>query len=599
MPSKTTLRTLIIAILLFITLLRLEAQTNVDSLRNVAAKASGTEKVGVLFELFKGLVRTDEEEAWKTIEQALEESESLGYVKGKVRCRLIMGGLFLRQRKFEEALEQLTVGELINKESETDFYASDMKGALGNLYGLKGEVGKALEASLAGYEIAQKTGSNNHIATFSLNIADIYQMAGKLDKATEYLSKALAIYQEEGREFNVAGTLLSMGILESTRNNHGLAIEHLERATEIYQKFNAERRLSYSLSTLGTAYMKLKRFEEALNRYDEAMVINEKLKSYSDIGFVLLNKARIREAQGKMSQAITDANKALEMTKATNDSKQEERIYRVLFRVYETLGNDRKALENFKLATQIKDTLAIQENKVKVEELTAKFEFDKKEQELVTSNESLENAKKEQALSDSRQLFLILTVVLLLVVIVLLVVSYKSYASRSGLNQKYLSEKAQNTELSKVNLEKELVLREIDLKEYVERIQQKNDLISDIESKLAEFEKEGQRSLKTENISELAQSVERKVIRSITWEEFRLKFDEVHKNFIPDLMTEHADLTNNELDICVLLKINLVNKEIAQTLNMTYDSVKKSMQRLYRKLKFDSNDELRAYIVRF
>ena len=92
---------------------------------------------------------------------------------------------------------------------------------------------------------------------------------------------------------------------------------------------------------------------------------------------------------------------------------------------------------------------------------------------------------------------------------------------------------------------------------------QKNDLISDIESKLAEFEKEGSLSIKAGNIRDLALSVERKVVRNITWEEFRLRFDEVHKDFLANLVAQHADLTNNELDVCVLLKINLANKEIA------------------------------------
>lgn len=584
-------------VLLMASISETKGQTEIDSLRRLVDESAGTERIDQLFMLSRVLTRIDLNEAWELANRGIEESDSLDYGRGKTKGRLVKASAFIQQRNEELAYKQLMEAEVLSKEYGEELDLVDFNATLGNVYILRGELDKALGAFLKALELAESSSSMAIQASCILNIAAIHQKVGNFEKAFDYMSKAIVIYEKEGMQLQKGQAYLNYGVLEFQRQNFGISIEFIEKAIEVFREMDAKPNLALGLANLGFFYTSVGKTEEAFKCYDESMSIREELKDYAGIGVLYLNKAQTRRAQNNMNQAISEAQKALVLAKENNHGQLVKNSYKFLSEAYEATGNGNKALENFKAYALVKDSIAETANRDRVQQLTANFEFEKKEQELEASNESLEIARKEQALSKSRQQFLLIGLVLLLVVIGLLLLSYKSYVSKAKLKQKYLSEKSRNSELLKVNLQKELTLKEKDLKGYLEKIQQKNDLISDIEDRLVAFEKEGSLSMKGKNISELARSVERKVNRSITWEEFRLKFDEVHKNFLASLVAKHVDLTNNELDICVLLKINLANKEIAQTLSMSYDSVKKSLQRLYRKLELNSNEELRIYIV--
>lgn len=598
MLRNTTLRIALSGILFMVSILTLRAQGEVDSLRNELAASQGTDRIDKLFVLSKVLIRIDTKEAWELTNEGIRASDSLEYGKGQVKGLLLKASLYIQQRSFDLAYQQLMNAEALSKEHDAELDVLDFKVTLGNIYSSKGQFDKALAIYLEAMELAE-SGPANFLASCLLNISLVYQRTGKLEKAEEYLYQAIELYKEEGMQFEVAQAYINLGTLSFFRQNFGMAINSFKEGVEIFRKMDARPNLALALANLGFMYTNLNRHKEAFECYDESMTIREQLNDVAGIGVLFLNMAKSWQAQKNLGRAISEGNRALQQANQSSYAELKKNTLSFLAEVYEAQGNSRKALENYRAYTRVKDSLAIEANKSKVEELTVNFEYEKKEQELAASRQSLENARKEQALSDSRQLVLIIAVVLLLIVIVLLVISYRNYASRTQMEKKYLSEKTRNTEISSAALHKELLIKEDNLIEYAERIRQKNDLISDIESKLAEFEKEGSLSIRKGNIADLALSVERKVVRNITWEEFRLKFDEVHKDFLANLVEKHTDLTNNELDICVLLKINLANKEIAQTLSMSYDSVKKSLQRLYRKLNLDSNEELKKYIISF
>lgn len=582
----------------FVIMTKLSAQTEIDSLRNELAASSGTDRIDKLFMMSKVLIRIDTEEAWEMTNEGIVASDSLQYGKGQIKGLLLKASLYLQQRNFDLAYRQLMNAESLSNELNEELDMVDFKVTLGNIFNSKGQYDKALAAYFEALEFAE-TGPGAFLASCFLNISLVYQRTGKLDKAEQYIQQAMDIYKREGMQLEVAQTHINLGTLAFFKQNFGIAIDSFREAVAIFRRIGSSPNLALALANLGFMYTNLGRHKEAFECYDESMEIRENLNDISGMGVLFLNRAKSWQAQNRVDRAIADGHKALDLAYKSGYAELKKNTLSFLSEVYEGQGNSQKALENYKAYTLVKDSIAEQANKSKVEELAANFEYEKKERELIDSRRSLENARKEQALSDSRQLVLMIALLLLLIVVVLLVFSYKNYVAKARMKQKLMSEKSRNMELSGTVLQKELLIKENSLKDYVERIQQKNDLISDIESKLAEFEKEGSLSMREGNISELALSVERKVVRNITWEEFRLKFDEVHKDFLANLVAKHTDLTNNELDICVLLKINLANKEIAQTLSMTYDSVKKSLQRLYKKLELNSNEELRAYIIRF
>ncbi|MEM1327153.1 MAG: tetratricopeptide repeat protein [Bacteroidota bacterium] len=81
------------------------------------------------------------------------------------------------------------------------------------------------------------------------------------------------------------------------------------------------------------------------------------------------------------------------------------------------------------------------------------------------------------------------------------------------------------------------------------------------------------------------------------WVNFTAYFQHVHPNFFKRLKEQYPTITPNELNICALLKLNIQNKEMAQLLGISPDSVRKAQHRLSKKIDLTNHKSVRDYIT--
>ncbi|MCF8359981.1 MAG: LuxR C-terminal-related transcriptional regulator [Prolixibacteraceae bacterium] len=77
-----------------------------------------------------------------------------------------------------------------------------------------------------------------------------------------------------------------------------------------------------------------------------------------------------------------------------------------------------------------------------------------------------------------------------------------------------------------------------------------------------------------------------------------LHFRKVHPRFFEILQAKYPFLSPNELKLCAYIKLNLSQKEIADILNVQPESVRKSKQRLRRKMGLSSDKDLYQLLIR-
>jgi PAS domain S-box-containing protein len=75
------------------------------------------------------------------------------------------------------------------------------------------------------------------------------------------------------------------------------------------------------------------------------------------------------------------------------------------------------------------------------------------------------------------------------------------------------------------------------------------------------------------------------------WNEFRLRFAELHTNFYDKLLNLFPALTENDLRLCAFIKLKMSTKEIATIINQPVNSVKVARNRLRSKLHIEDNSE--------
>lgn len=99
----------------------------------------------------------------------------------------------------------------------------------------------------------------------------------------------------------------------------------------------------------------------------------------------------------------------------------------------------------------------------------------------------------------------------------------------------------------------------------------------------------------SEDFRQISRQIKTYIDLGKSWAGFKLHFDEVHPEFFERLNKEWS-LTNNESRICAYLKIGLGNKEIASLTNVESASVRRSLNRLKKKLGLKQEDGLREFI---
>ena len=96
----------------------------------------------------------------------------------------------------------------------------------------------------------------------------------------------------------------------------------------------------------------------------------------------------------------------------------------------------------------------------------------------------------------------------------------------------------------------------------------------------------------------MAEFLKSNLATSDNWSSFEHYFEKVHKDFFKILKSKYPSISTNELNMCALLKLNIQNKDIAQIMGISPDSVRKAQNRLSKKMELSSNEVLRDFILK-
>jgi DNA-directed RNA polymerase specialized sigma24 family protein len=118
---------------------------------------------------------------------------------------------------------------------------------------------------------------------------------------------------------------------------------------------------------------------------------------------------------------------------------------------------------------------------------------------------------------------------------------------------------------------------------FTNALREKNELVETFRSELEQLQQSDheQADARVEHINKLLNST---ILTEEDWKAFRQMFDLVHPGFFVRLKEKLSDLTPAETRLLALTKLQLAPKEMAAMLGISYDAIKKSRQRLRRKI---------------
>ncbi len=145
------------------------------------------------------------------------------------------------------------------------------------------------------------------------------------------------------------------------------------------------------------------------------------------------------------------------------------------------------------------------------------------------------------------------------------------------------------------SLSKELDRKSKDLAKFSMHLAQKNDFIKNLKTEIEKI-KFGSGSTHSKDLEKLSAKIDTYLHQNKDWEVFEEHFNIVNDDFFQKLKSQFENLSTQDAKLCVLIKLKLTNKEIANQLNLSVRGVETKRYRLKKKFNIDNHVSLEHFI---
>ena len=520
----------------------------------------------------------DLQKAAETFDQlsVLYEAEGNGY-QLSIAC-LNAGTTYKEMGDLVKGIRSFTRGLEVAREGGYGRIEAVLIGAIGQLYYTMQEYPLALEYALQSYEASEAIDNRHGMAERAPDIGDLYKKLGKNDSALWYYEKGLALHTAMEQEDDMA----------------------------------------YVLQRLGEMHLAMGAYERAMEAVEQGLVIALRNELFEEQLWLNLTKTSIFLARGQNREALATADLLLDLAGETDNITQKKDIYEEAYKAYAANGRMEQAFDYLLRYSNAKDSIYREEKNLAV----AKAEYDlalENEKRLMAGQQEKQLLIHAQELARERW-YLLTAIGSSVFLLVIVWISWQSYRRKRMANELLLAKnetiEAKNEELLAKNeelyalqererenqqrerelLEENIIAKEKELAATAMVNHEKNMVLNTLNTKIEELSDKVADDLQ-EELKQLRKSVSAQINTEETWESFIHQFENIHPHFFDRLKAQFPELTITDLKLCAYIRVGMNNKEIAQASNLAVSSVKKSINRLKKKLGLGAEQSIRDFML--
>ncbi len=152
-------------------------------------------------------------------------------------------------------------------------------------------------------------------------------------------------------------------------------------------------------------------------------------------------------------------------------------------------------------------------------------------------------------------------------------------------------EKLQQSEGERERLQQKIHLKNQRLSSQLFHLLNQNQLLLRLQNKAKDLEGQG------DLLALMKAEIQSEIVPEEDWKAFLQQFESVYPNFFSLLRQQNPQLTENDLKLCVLIRLQLSGKEMAQIMNQSSDSIKTTRYRLAQKLDLPKGQKLGDFLI--
>ncbi len=222
--------------------------------------------------------------------------------------------------------------------------------AIGNVYGRQGNNNKELEFHLKSLKLRAEMKDNYGISASYINIGNAYGRRQQFDTALSYYFKGLKIAEEMKNQKWILNSLGNIGSVYALQGKHKEALKYLSKGLFMAENIGDKKSLCTFLNTIGQCYFNLKDYSNAKAYYERSLSIGIQTGNKEEIKTSYLNLAELANKSGDYKSAYD---------------------YHISY-------------------TNVKDSILNQENSAQINDMQAKYDSEKQEQQIALLNKDKE-----------------------------------------------------------------------------------------------------------------------------------------------------------------------------------------------------------------
>lgn len=471
---------------------------------------------------------------------------------------------YLDNNNLKKAFSLANQAKELADENAYDLESALVSQLLSQLYFMIAEYDKSVELSFTALEILEEFKDYYKISTSLEQIGRNYALMGKDSLGRIYFLKAIKM----ARTYENYSTL---GVAMANLSNSYYLKEQYEEAIVILKEggkllhIHKESALAIGYISIAFNYIGLKQYDSAFVYLEKARLLNLRINN-------LRNLLNTHNAYAFYYQNINEEQKFLEHANLAyqiakdNDFIFEQRMISVMLEEYYLSHNKIDSAYKYRCTRyDINDIINSQNTLSKLAQL-----------EMV---KELELAEKENALIQRKRVFInTVAFIVLLSLLILAIVLLRNYRTKAKLSK-----------LKQEKLEDDISFKSKEMTIQLMDLTKRNELLADITKELIKVSKGAHKEETKSAINKIAVDIE-KATEGKIWEDFILRFKEVHSGFYSRLIQKFPDLTPNEQRLCAFLKLNLSTKEILSMTGQSERSIVMARHRLRKKFSINSQE---------
>jgi two-component sensor histidine kinase len=432
------------------------AQINIDSLKKIVdSKLHDTIRSEAASRIAFELSDNDPDQSiiYGLLAKNIAEKIHHDRLKSLSRIRLALAYDTKKQYAISHELYQQAMS--ISQKSKDLVMLGKAQNNLALSYYLEGKLDSALYWHLQSLDSRKKTNNKKEIAQSLNNIGLIFRLKKDYTKAVAFYRQSLDIKREIDDENGMLFTLLNISYAYKEAKQFDSSIHYANACCNLATRLNTTKEYYEGLTNIGLSYNAMNRYRDALpllQRVEKAKDADRDTKNYPG---VIAGIAQAYVGLNNYDRAIEYANKALPLSISGNLIELTSDLHYILYQSFEAKQNYKVALQHFKEYNNYNDSLLNNANINNVNELTARYESQQKEQEISLLHAS--NKIKDEWIK-AKNVEIILSILVILFAISVIYIFYQAN-QKAKKTSKELIEK--NSIITHALQEKEILLKEI------------------------------------------------------------------------------------------------------------------------------------------